>query len=321
MVINAQVIMTAQQIKVPQLRNLYRKVGFARAPGPQKSGFGFTHDGSVDSLTSFLNQPQFTLWPGIVKDDLVSFLLAYDTGTAPLVGCQVTVTQANVQSPAVIGGLGLLTARAGAGDVDLVAKGLLDGRRAGFLYQPATALWFSDRVSEGPFTPTALVTKILLGNALLTLTCVPPGTGRRLGIDRDLDGVLDGDEGVFPYGAATAGCRGRPQLDANSVPRPGNAQFAMVASLAAPGAPGFLLAGMRPGTIPLAGITVLVDLTRPTQLLFLQADAHGQATARLPLPAEPSLAGAWLFAQVFWSDGCAPTGFSSSRGLALTVQP
>jgi len=28
----------------------------------------------------------------------------------------------------------------------------------------------------------------------LTYTCVPPGAGRRIGIDRDLDGVLDGDE-------------------------------------------------------------------------------------------------------------------------------
>ena len=29
----------------------------------------------------------------------------------------------------------------------------------------------------------------------LTFTAVPPGSGRRIGIDRDLDGVLDGDEG------------------------------------------------------------------------------------------------------------------------------
>ena len=28
----------------------------------------------------------------------------------------------------------------------------------------------------------------------VTFTAVPPGNGRRIGIDRDLDGVLDGDE-------------------------------------------------------------------------------------------------------------------------------
>jgi hypothetical protein len=30
--------------------------------------------------------------------------------------------------------------------------------------------------------------------AALTYTCVPPGAGKRIGIDRDLDGALDGDE-------------------------------------------------------------------------------------------------------------------------------
>jgi hypothetical protein len=28
----------------------------------------------------------------------------------------------------------------------------------------------------------------------VTLTCVPPGSGVRIGIDRDEDGILDGDE-------------------------------------------------------------------------------------------------------------------------------
>jgi hypothetical protein len=28
----------------------------------------------------------------------------------------------------------------------------------------------------------------------LTSTCAPPGSGERMGIDRDLDGALDGDE-------------------------------------------------------------------------------------------------------------------------------
>jgi len=28
----------------------------------------------------------------------------------------------------------------------------------------------------------------------VTFTCVPPGSGHRIGIDRDRDGVLDGDE-------------------------------------------------------------------------------------------------------------------------------
>ncbi len=44
----ANILQEPQQMKVPQLRNMYRKVGFVRAAGPQKSGFGFTHDGALD---------------------------------------------------------------------------------------------------------------------------------------------------------------------------------------------------------------------------------------------------------------------------------
>jgi hypothetical protein len=35
---------------------------------------------------------------------------------------------------------------------------------------------------------------VLAGDAELTFTAVPSGSGQRIGIDRDLDGVLDGDE-------------------------------------------------------------------------------------------------------------------------------
>jgi hypothetical protein len=34
----------------------------------------------------------------------------------------------------------------------------------------------------------------LLPRHEITYTCVPVGSGRRIGIDRDEDGVLDGDE-------------------------------------------------------------------------------------------------------------------------------
>jgi hypothetical protein len=38
----------------------------------------------------------------------------------------------------------------------------------------------------------------------LTFTCVPPGSGWRMGVDRDGDGCLDGDDGA--PGDAAAGC-------------------------------------------------------------------------------------------------------------------
>jgi len=321
MVISSLILNEPQQMKVPQLRNLYRKVGFNRTAGAQKSGFGYTKDGAIDNLTSFINIPQFNTWPSATKDDIVTFLLAFDTGTAPLVGYQATMSQANAASAGLAAELSLLTSRALAGDIELVAKGTLDGRTAGLLYQPAQALFLTDRVADGPYALAALIQRAQNGTARLTFMGVPPGSGMRLGLDRDLDGVRDGDEGVVVYGTATPGCPGEPRLDANSEPRIGNSAFALVARSAPPLATGLLLLGTAAASTPVAGITVLVDFTGgPSSLLVLQADALGWADSRLPIPRVPAIAGFQLFAQVAWVDGCAPQGLSASRGLAVTVQ-
>src|SRR5206468_8689234 len=46
-------------IKVPQLRNQYKKVGFECTQQLNRAGFGFLHDGSVDSLARFVSEPVF----------------------------------------------------------------------------------------------------------------------------------------------------------------------------------------------------------------------------------------------------------------------
>ena len=85
----------AQDMKVPQLRNLYQKSGFTDAPGVvNKRGFGYTHNGSVDNLFDFLHFPGFSFAAGATGDaqrrDVEAYLLAFDTGMAPAVGAQVT---------------------------------------------------------------------------------------------------------------------------------------------------------------------------------------------------------------------------------------
>ncbi|WP_437878139.1 thrombospondin type 3 repeat-containing protein [Sorangium sp. So ce513] len=46
-----------------------------------------------------------------------------------------------------------------------------------------------------PPIPDALLRVIVsVTSSVLTYTCVPPGNGERIGVDRDLDGFLDGDE-------------------------------------------------------------------------------------------------------------------------------
>jgi hypothetical protein len=56
---------------------------------------------------------------------------------------------------------------------------------------------------DGLFTPDrqalhavhdTILRALVIAAGVLTYTCAPPGSGERIGIDRDLDGFLDGDE-------------------------------------------------------------------------------------------------------------------------------
>jgi YVTN family beta-propeller protein len=182
----------SQDFKVPQLRGLYQKGGMINAPGQQVSGFGFTHDGSFDTLLSFLRVPIFTFRNDDDRRDVEAFLLAFDTGVAPAVGLQMTLDGENKASPAADVRINLLMQQSGAGNCDLVVKGIFQGARRGFVY-----------VGDGKFQPDrkrdATVSWQELAQAAdagaeLTFTGVPVGSGRRIGIDYDSDGVLDGDQ-------------------------------------------------------------------------------------------------------------------------------
>jgi DNA-binding beta-propeller fold protein YncE len=50
---------TQSEFKPSQLGNLHEKVGFDAGSQESLSGFGYLHDGSIDTLTRYLSQPQF----------------------------------------------------------------------------------------------------------------------------------------------------------------------------------------------------------------------------------------------------------------------
>jgi hypothetical protein len=77
-------------------------------------------------------------------------------------------------------------------NIDLIAKGTLNGELHGFVYQPASANYRPDSTNLAALTRAQLFTKIQNGDRL-TLLGVPPGSGIRMGIDRNEDGVLDSD--------------------------------------------------------------------------------------------------------------------------------
>jgi hypothetical protein len=77
-------------------------------------------------------------------------------------------------------------------NIDLVVKGTIDSIFRGFVYQPSSATYKPDTTNAAAMTRSQLRAKILAGDTL-TLLGVPPGSGTRMGIDRNLDGELDGD--------------------------------------------------------------------------------------------------------------------------------
>ena len=52
---------TNVSMKIPHLRNLYERVGFEVSLSENLAGFGFLHDGSVDSIAQFVSEPVFSL--------------------------------------------------------------------------------------------------------------------------------------------------------------------------------------------------------------------------------------------------------------------
>jgi YVTN family beta-propeller protein len=186
-----------QQFKVPQLRGLYQKTGLQKPPAgaprtEQLTGFGFLHDGAFDTLLTFLRLPFFTNFGNDTqRRDVEAFLLAFDTGTAPTVGLQVTVNAENKNSPEIISRLGTLFVRNISRDCDVVAHGIVGGRPRSFF--DALGPLIPDSRSEGQILPFDLINTLGPGEEL-TFMGVPAGSGFRFSIDRNSNNVFDDDE-------------------------------------------------------------------------------------------------------------------------------
>jgi YVTN family beta-propeller protein len=204
-----------QEFKVARLSNAYQKVGMFGMPevafldlpplsfqpqGPQVRGYGFLHDGSIATLFDFLHATVF-FTSEEERHNLEQFILRFDTTFAPIVGQQLTLTEPAAASDDAR--LALLIARArtsfalverpGSRECELVVKGVVNGEARGYLLEPISGAFVSDRGAEPALSAAAL--RANAGAATpLTYTCAPPGDGVRLALDRDLDGFLDRDE-------------------------------------------------------------------------------------------------------------------------------
>src|SRR4029453_1166370 len=168
----------SQDMKTPQLRNLYKKTGFADLVGAvNKRGTGYTHDGAIDDIFQFLKFPGFNFGPETTtananRRDVKAFLLAFDTGTAPAVGYQVTfdgtpdvLAQSRVDT---------LKDQAALDYCDLVARGRVGGVGRGWLYQGGDQ-WKPDVSALPNITTAELIAEAGVG-AEVTITGVPEGS-------------------------------------------------------------------------------------------------------------------------------------------------
>lgn len=207
----AAALQEPQDFKVPQLRNVYQKMTFTNAPGAQSlGGFGIVHDGTDPSLVAFFSRAVFGLFAqpshAGTRSNISAFVQCFDTGMAPAVGYARTLTATNVNQASVSNDWTLLEAQASLvnnihlgtsglsqTNIQLVVKGTVDGQLRGFVYQAAAGTYRADSTNLAPMTRAQLRSKVLAGDTL-TLLGVPVGSGYRMGIDRDENGVLDGDE-------------------------------------------------------------------------------------------------------------------------------
>ena len=198
-----------QIVKIPQLRNMYQKVGMFGTPkvpfflasdsgfmGDQVRGYGFLHDGATDTLFRFFTSVVFrpTLNAGFplanpdnTRRDVVDFMMAFDSDLAPVVGQQVTLTSGN--AAAANPRIDLLVQRAKAPftskelggtttECDLIARVVEAGVMRGYVFEPSTTQF----VAADNTRRSDAGLRALAGTAgqEVTYTCTPPGSGQRI---------------------------------------------------------------------------------------------------------------------------------------------
>ncbi|MCA8942586.1 MAG: beta-propeller fold lactonase family protein, partial [Planctomycetes bacterium] len=318
-VIPGLILQEPQSFKVPQLRNLYKRDGRRNVSGQRTAGFGQLHDGSDDDVFDLLSAAVFgpLSTNSTNKTKLMAFVESFDTGMAPAVGFSRTFDATNYQNSGAIADRALLMAQAQAFQCDVVAVGEIDGREQGLVYNRSNQQWRRDRLADADVTTAALDALFAQGDAKLTFLGVPLGHGTRIGVDRDGDGIRDGDEGLETYGATTPGCT--HELRISSPAFRGNDLFGFVTEGATPGSNAALFLGFGPASIPFLGIDVLVD---PNGLISVptSADARGVATLPMELGDDVGLAGVQLFAQMVFLDSCGSFGIAATGAVHVTIQ-
>ncbi|HWN97407.1 MAG TPA: hypothetical protein VNT99_20415 [Methylomirabilota bacterium] len=196
-----------------QLRSLAEKLGMDGKSTNSRTGFGFMHDGRVDTLTRFMIDgfPQAAPTDQSIAN-FVSFMLCFSgSDFIPVpsnfsqdvpasVGRQVTFSAP--VAPPLLASMFELATRTNS-RVQLALRGKKDGLFRHWLLRRATGDFQSNRHGEMAATLDDVIASAAPGNEF-TATLVPEGTGVRLALDRDGDGYFDMTEMEMGYDPANA---------------------------------------------------------------------------------------------------------------------
>ncbi len=122
------------------------------------------------------------------------------------------------------------------------------------------------------------------------------------------------------YGTGTAGTSGVPKSDwSGGHARVGNSTFNLDLKGALGATPAVLLIGAAPASIPVFGVTLLVDLTMPAIMSSTVTSASGTASVPTAIPNWQALANQSVYAQWIVADPSAPQGFAATAGAKITI--
>lgn len=164
----------AQPLKVPELRNIYQKNLFDRLNAATIDGFGFNHDGHASGFGDFFQIRHSLQYSTTQKNDMAAYEFCFDTGTAPAVGYTRTLNASNVTSTSAQSDWATLQLQASLGNIDLIARGTIQGQIHGLRYQPSSSNYLDD--TNAVYTQAQLQSLIQAGDTL-SFMCVYPGTG------------------------------------------------------------------------------------------------------------------------------------------------
>jgi hypothetical protein len=117
------------------------------------------------------------------KADMEDFVFAFQSNMRPVVGQQVTLRSDS--GSAARARLDFLIEQASLGHCDLIAS----NEGSGFVYQGTEFLR-----DDGDMFSLSQLEQRVIERGPVTFMAVPPGEGRRMGVDRDEDGRLDHSE-------------------------------------------------------------------------------------------------------------------------------